>query len=92
MTNDEYHQKIEKYIVQLNQYREESKTLAAGMVGENITTDEMFFVSALNRRVQFIDGIILLLRERNLTCAGILVRTQLDNLIKWKSHQKYGRY
>ncbi|HHJ8719731.1 TPA: hypothetical protein ACQNRD_001727, partial [Streptococcus pyogenes] len=71
---------------------EESKTLAAGMVGENITTDEMFFVSALNRRVQFIDGIILLLRERNLTCAGILVRTQLDNLIKWKSHQKYGRY
>ena len=42
----------------------------------------MFFISALNRRVQFIDGIIDLLRTRNLTCAGILVRTQLDNLMR----------
>lgn len=42
----------------------------------------MFFISALNRRVQFIDGIIDLLRSRNLTCAGIIVRTQLDNLMR----------
>ncbi|HEM5243221.1 TPA: hypothetical protein U1343_002120, partial [Streptococcus suis] len=82
MTNDEYLQEIEQYITQLNQYREESKTLAASMIGENFTQDEMFFVSALNRRVQFIDGVILLLRERNLTCAGVLVRTQLDNLMR----------
>lgn len=82
MTNEEYLQEIEQYIIQLKQYKEESKTLAAGMIGENFTQDEMFFVSALNRRVQFIDGIIVLLRERNLTCAGVLVRTQLDNLMR----------
>lgn len=82
MTNDKYLQEIEQYITQLSQYREEAKTLAAGMIGENFTQDEMFFVSALNRRVQFIDGVILLLRERNLTCAGVLVRTQLDNLMR----------
>ena len=41
-----------------------------------------FFLSALNRRVQLIDGIIDLLRMRNLTCVGILVRTQLDNLMR----------
>lgn len=46
MTNDEYLQEIEQYITQLNQYREESKTLAASMIGENFTQDEMFFVSA----------------------------------------------
>lgn len=82
MTNDEYLQEIEQYITQLSQYKEESKTLAASMIGENLTQDEMFFVSALNRRLQFIDGVILLLRERNLTCAGVLVRTQLDNLMR----------
>src|SRR5699024_4371087 len=82
MTNEEYLQEIEQYIIQLKQYKEESKTVAAGMIGENFTQDEMFFVSALNRRVQFIDGIVVLLRERNLTCAGVLVRTQLDNLMR----------
>lgn len=82
MTNEEYLQEVEQYIIQLKQYKEESKNLVASMIGENFTLDEMFFVSALNRRVQFIDGIIVLLRERNLTCAGVLVRTQLDNLMR----------
>ena len=43
MTNEEYLQEIEQYIIQLKQYKEESKTLAAGMIGENFTQDEMFF-------------------------------------------------
>ena len=82
MTNDEYFNEIETYFNKLREYREESKTIAEGIVGENLTEDDIFFLSALNRRVQFIDGIIDLLRMRNLTCAGILVRTQLDNLMR----------
>lgn len=82
MTNDEYFNEIETYFNKLREYREESKTIAEGIVGENLTEDDIFFLSALNRRVQFIDGIIDLLRTRNLTCAGILVRTQLDNLMR----------
>ena len=78
MTNDEYFNEIETYFIKLREYREESKRIAAGIVGENFTEDDLFFISALNRRVQFIDGIIDLLRTRNLTCAGILVRTQLE--------------
>lgn len=82
MTNDEYFNEIETYFNKLREYREESKTIAEGIIGENLTEDDIFFLSALNRRVQFIDGIIDLLRTRNLTCAGILVRTQLDNLMR----------
>ena len=82
MTNDEYFNEIETYFIKLREYREESKRIATGIVGENFTEDDLFFISALNRRVQFIDGIIDLLRTRNLTCAGILVRTQLDNLMR----------
>ncbi|AGM98809.1 hypothetical protein [Streptococcus iniae] len=82
MTNDEYFNEIETYFNKLRGYREESKSITAGIVGENFTEDDMFFISALNRRVQFIDGIIELLRTRNLACAGILVRTQLDNLMR----------
>ena len=82
MTNDEYFNEIEIYFNKLREYREESKSIAAGIIGENLTEDDLFFISALNRRVQFIDGIMNLLRTRNLTCAGILVRTQLDNLMR----------
>ena len=82
MTNDEYFNEIETYFNKLREYREESKSIAADIIGENFTEDDIFFISALNRRVQFIDGIIDLLRTRNLTCAGILVRTQLDNLMR----------
>ena len=82
MTNDEYFNEIETYFIKLREYREESKRIATGIVGENFTEDDLFFISALNRRVQFIDGIIDLLRSRNLTCAGIIVRTQLDNLMR----------
>ena len=82
MTNDEYFNEIETYFNKLREYREESKRIAEGIVGENLTENDIFFLSALNRRIQFIDGIIDLLRTRNLTCAGILVRTQLDNLMR----------
>lgn len=82
MTNDEYFNEIETYFIKLREYREESKSIAAGIIGENLTEDDLFFISALNRRVQFIDGIMNLLKTRNLTCAGIIVRTQLDNLMR----------
>ena len=82
MTNVEYFEEIEQYIKRLKKYREEAKILASGIIGENLTIEDMFFVSALNRRVQFIDGIVELLNTRNLTCAGVLVRTQLDNLMR----------
>lgn len=82
MTNEEYYQALEDYINELKQLREQAKTLGIMMVGENLTLDELFFISALNRRVRFIDGFIQLLKSRNLTCAGVLVRTQLDNLMR----------
>ena len=82
MTNDEYFNEIETYFNKLREYREKSKTIAEGIIGENLTEDDIFFLSALNRRVQLIDGIIDLLRMRNLACVGILVRTQLDNLMR----------
>ncbi|HEL1013319.1 hypothetical protein KP781_04460 [Streptococcus equi subsp. zooepidemicus] len=82
MTNDEYFNEIENYFKKLKYYKEKSKTIVAGIMDENSTEVDMFFISALNRRVQFMDGIIELLKTRNLTCAGILVRTQLDNLMR----------
>ena len=50
MTNEEYLREIEQFITQLKQYREESKTLATGMIGENFTQDTMtsIFISSLN--------------------------------------------
>ena len=42
MTNDEYFNEIETYFIKLREYREESKRIAAGIVGENFTEDDLF--------------------------------------------------
>jgi len=39
MTNDEYFNEIEIYFNKLREYREESKSIAAGIIGENLTED-----------------------------------------------------
>ena len=43
MTNDEYFNEIETYFNKLREYREKSKTIAEGIIGENLTEDDIFF-------------------------------------------------
>ena len=43
MTNDEYFNEIETYFIKLREYREKSKSIAAGIIGENLTEDDIFF-------------------------------------------------
>lgn len=43
MTNDEYFNEIETYFNKLREYREESKSIATDIIGENFTKDDMFF-------------------------------------------------
>lgn len=42
MTNDEYFNEIETYFNKLREYREESKSIAADIIGENFTEDDIF--------------------------------------------------
>ena len=82
MNNEEYFMVLDKYITSLQELRAEGIIIAHGIIGENLTKDDLFFCASLDRCLHLIDGVIVLLRERNLTCAGPILRLQMDNCMR----------
>ena len=82
MNNEAYFSALDKIIDSLEKLRLEGVTLAKDIIGENLTQDDFFFCASLDRCLRLTDGIILLLKERNLTCAGALLRLQMDNCMR----------
>lgn len=56
--------------------------MARGIIGENLTKDDLFFCATLDRCLHLMDGLSIMLRERNLTCAGPVLRLQMDNCMR----------
>ena len=82
MTNAEYYQEIEELITTLQSLRREAISLSRGMIGESLMQEDFFFCAAADRCIRLIDGYIPMLRDRNLTCAGVLLRMQMDNCMR----------
>lgn len=51
-------------------------------VSEDIELRTLYFMSIVDRAVRLSDGFVLLLKERNLTCAGAVLRLLLDNCMR----------
>lgn len=82
MNNEEYYYLLDKRFRKLKELREAAKTVAAGIIGNTLYKEDLFFTSALDRSVALLDGIVNMLKERNLSCVGILVRSQIDNCMR----------
>lgn len=82
MTNEEYMVALAPYIEQLQKLRKEAISIAAGIVGETLCSDDLFFCSSVDRCIRLIDGFIPILKDRNLTCVGVLLRIQMDNCMR----------
>lgn len=82
MTNEEYYQEIEGQITILRSLRREAISISQGIIGETLTQDDLFFCAAADRCIRLIDGFIPMLQDRNLTCAGVLLRMQMDNCMR----------
>ena len=82
MTNEEYYQEIEGRITTLRTLRREAIAISRGIIGESLTQDDLFFCAAADRCIRLIDGFIPMLQDRNLTCAGVLLRMQMDNCMR----------
>ena len=82
MTNEEYYQEIEERITTLQTLRREAIDLSCGIIGESLLQEDFFFCASADRCIRLIDGFIPMLRERNLTCAGVLLRMQMDNCMR----------
>lgn len=66
----------------LKELRSQGIKLAQGIIGENLTKEDLFFCASLDRCLHLMDGFVVMLRERNLTCAGALLRLQMDNCMR----------
>lgn len=82
MNNEEYNESLNERLHKIKELREAAKKVARGIIGNTLYKGDLFFTSALDRSVALLDGIVNMLKERNLTCAGILVRSQIDNCMR----------
>lgn len=82
MNNQEYFDVIEHRISILNELRKDGVSLAAGIIGESLLKEDIFFCASTDRCLNLIDGFISMLRNRNLTCAGAILRLQMDNCMR----------
>ena len=82
MTNEEYFVELDNKIEVLQELRQDGISLARGIIGENLTKDDLFFCATIDRCLHLVDGIMIMLKERNLTCAGPILRLQMDNCMR----------
>ena len=74
MDNSEYSGVITSLVEELDQLNAKAIEIGKLIVGSTLLLVDLGFVSLLNRSVQLTDGFISMVKERNLTCAGALLR------------------
>ncbi len=82
MNNDEYFTALNPKLKELKHIRRTSNELAKCMIGNSLYEEDLFFASVLNRSLSLLDGFVDMLENRNLACAGILLRSQPDNCMR----------
>lgn len=82
LTNEEYFEKIVSPIEELRILNEEAKTLAVKIIGKNLLKEDLCLCAMLDRSMHLTDGFIPMMEARNLTCAGALLRLQMDNCLR----------
>lgn len=82
MKNEEYFELLHSGKKTLDELKKQGVELAQGVIGKTLFEDDLFFYASLNRCINLIDGFYLLLNERNLTCAGAILRLQIDNCLR----------
>lgn len=82
MNNEEYSELLNNEKKTLDELRKQGVELAQGVIGKTLFEDDLFFCASLNRCINLIDGFYLLLNARNLTCAGAILRLQIDNCLR----------
>lgn len=82
MDNEEYFRELEIRTEELKLLRKEGISLSTGIIGQSLLMEDLFFFTSADRCIHLLDGFIALLRDRNLTCAGVLLRIQMDNCMR----------
>lgn len=82
MTNAEYSKEISAHIEKIQDCIEKTKQIALGVIGESLISADLCFCAFLDRSIRLANGFISMLESRNLTCAGAILRLQMDNCLR----------
>lgn len=82
MNNKEYAKLLGKRVKVLTDLRKQGISISAGIIGKTLLKEDFYFCASVDRCLNLIDGIASMLSNRNLTCAGAILRLQMDNCIR----------
>lgn len=82
MTNEEYNKKLHIINEDLETLRKEYLHISRVIIGENLLEEDLFFCASTDKGIRILDGFRMMIKERNLTCVGALVRMQIDNCMR----------
>lgn len=81
MDNEQYSQFIEENRIKLIEFRNKF-SLSMMFIQNTEFNKAIYYLSLSNKATELIDGYILMLEDKNLTCLAILLRVQLDNCMR----------
>lgn len=82
MNNEEYSNELDGWLQDLGKARKELIEICKAIIGDTLYKEDFFFTSAIDRSIALLDGISHMLQQRNLSCASILLRAQIDNCMR----------
>ena len=82
MTNETCLQKAADACAVIEKQIDQTIELSRYVIGNTLTKYDLFLCPLLNRSIQLSQGFMALIKQRNLTCAGSMLRLQLDNCMR----------
>ena len=82
MTNEACLQKVYDARTIIEKQIDQTIKLSQYVIGNTFTKYDLFLCPLLNRSIQLSQGFMVLIKQRNLTCAGSMLRLQLDNCMR----------
>lgn len=82
ISNEHYQSLLFTYLNKLSEKRLEICRLARRVIGSTLVEDDFYYASLTDRSIRLLDGFSQMIETRNLTCAGALLRLQIDNCLR----------
>lgn len=82
MNDLSYQDWFSKTIDQFESARINGVRLATDVLGQTLFEEDFYILSIIDKSIRLIDGFTTVLKERNITCMGVLLRVQIDNCLR----------
>lgn len=82
MNNKELEIALSPKLNELHELNEDAIKIARSLIGESLFKTDLYFCALINKSIQLTDGFVELINKRNLTSAGIILRSSMDNCLR----------